>query len=47
MGNDTTLAEKDRYKTFDVSVYPVAAGAETRVRLVYCQPLGLDLGVGR
>ncbi|HBG28185.1 MAG: VWA domain-containing protein [Planctomycetes bacterium GWF2_41_51] len=46
-GNDTALAEKDDYKTFDVSVYPVRANAETRVRLVYYQPIEIDLNIGR
>jgi len=46
-GNDTALAEKDDFKTFDVSVSPVRAHDETRVRLVYYQPLEIDLGIGR
>jgi len=46
-GNDTALAEKDDYRTFDVSVYPVKAGAETRIRLVYYQPIEIDLNIGR
>jgi len=46
-GNDTALAEKNDYKTFEVSVYPVRAGGETRVRLVYYQPIEIDLNVGR
>lgn len=46
-GNDTALAEKNGYKTFDIHVYPVRARDETRVRLVYYQPLEIDLNVGR
>ena len=46
-GNDTALAEKDDFKTFDISVYPVRANAETRVRLVYYQPIEIDLNIGR
>jgi len=46
-GRDTALAEKDDYKTFDVKVYPVKANAQTRVRLVYYQPLDIDSNVGR
>lgn len=46
-GNETALAEKDDYKSFDVRVWPVRAGDETRVRLVYYQPLNLELNVGR
>jgi Ca-activated chloride channel family protein len=45
-GKDTALAEKDDFKTFDVSVSPVRAHNETRVRLVYYQPLEIDLGIG-
>lgn len=46
-GNDVALAEKNDFKTFDVSVGRVPAGGETRVRLVYYQPLEIDLNVGR
>jgi len=46
-GNDTAIAEKNDYMTFDVAVYPVRAGGETRVRLVYYQPLEIDSNIGR
>lgn len=46
-GNDTAVAEKNDFKTFDVSIGRVRAGSETRVRLVYYQPLEIDLNVGR
>ena len=46
-GNDTALAEKDDYKTFNVRVSPVRAQDQTRVRLVYYQPLEVDLNIGR
>ncbi|MDY6904948.1 MAG: VIT domain-containing protein [Thermodesulfobacteriota bacterium] len=46
-GNDTALAEKTDYKSFDVRVYPVRAEDETKIRLVYYQPLEIDLNVGR
>ncbi|NNK95979.1 MAG: hypothetical protein HKP41_16640, partial [Desulfobacterales bacterium] len=46
-GKQTALAEKDDYKTFDVSVSPVIANDHTRVRLVYYQPLKIDLNIGR
>ena len=46
-GNDTALAEKNDVKTFDVRVWPVKARGETRVRLVYYQPVEIDLNVGR
>ena len=46
-GNDTALATKDDFKTLEVSVSPVRANDETRVRLVYYQPLEIDLNIGR
>lgn len=46
-GNSTALTEKDEYKTFTTSVSPVKAQDDTRVRLVYYQPLEIDLNVGR
>jgi len=46
-GNDAAIAEKDDYKTFDVSVSPVRANQETRVRLVYYQPIEIDSNIGR
>ncbi len=46
-GNDAALAEKNDYKTFEINVYPVRAGNETRIRLVYYQPLEIDLNIGR
>ena len=46
-GRSTALAEKDDYKTFDVKVYPVRGGGETRVRLVYYQALEIDANIGR
>jgi Ca-activated chloride channel homolog len=46
-GNDTALAEKDDFKAFNVHVGNVRAGMETRVRLVYYQPVEIDLNVGR
>jgi Ca-activated chloride channel family protein len=46
-GRDAGLTEKDSYKTFDVSVSPVRAGKDTRIRLVYMQPAHVDTGIGR
>ncbi len=46
-GKDTALAEKNDYKTFDIAVGRVPAGGTARVRLVYYQPLEIDLNVGR
>lgn len=46
-GNETALAQKNDFKTFDINVYPVKVTEPTRVRLVYYQPLEIDLNVGR
>jgi Ca-activated chloride channel family protein len=46
-GRDTALAEKNDFKTFDISVGRVPAGGEARVRIGYYQPLEIDLNVGR
>jgi Ca-activated chloride channel family protein len=46
-GNDTGLAEKQGYQTFDFTVSPVRAKDETRIRFVYYQPLVIDTGIGR
>jgi len=46
-GRDAGLTEKDSYKTFDARVSPVRAGQETRIRLVYLQPVQVDTGIGR
>jgi Ca-activated chloride channel family protein len=46
-GRETALAEQRDYYAFDVSVSPVRAGSDTRVRLVYLQPVEIDSGVGR
>ena len=45
-GRDAGLTEKDSYKTFDISVSPVRAGQNTRIRLVYLQPAHVDTGIG-
>jgi len=46
-GRDAGLTEKDSYKTFDISVSPVRAGQDTRIRLVYLQHAFVDTGIGR
>ena len=46
-GRETALAEKDEYRTFDISVYPVRANSDVRVRLVYVQSASVDTGIGR
>jgi len=46
-GRETALAEKDEYRTFDISVYPVRANSDVRVRLAYVQSASVDTGIGR
>lgn len=46
-GRETALTEKDEYRSFDSSVYPVQPQDNVRIRLVYIQPVHTDLGVGR
>ncbi len=46
-GRKAALVEKDAYKTFDVSVYPVQAQSDVKIRLVYVQAAQVDTGVGR
>lgn len=46
-GRDAGLTEKDEYKTFDISVSPVRANQDTRIRFVYMQPAHVDTGMGR
>jgi len=46
-GNDTGKAEKNGIQSFDFTVHPVRAQAETRIRFVYYQPLEIDTGIGR
>ena len=46
-GREAGVTEKDSYKTFDISVSPVRAGQDTRIRLVYLQSAKVDSGIGR
>lgn len=46
-GRETALAEKDEYRTFEISVYPVRAASDVRIRLVYLQSASVDTGIGR
>jgi Ca-activated chloride channel family protein len=46
-GRDAAVAEKRDYIAFDVFVSLVRANSDTRVRLLYLQPLEIDTGVGR
>jgi len=46
-GNESGLAEKNEFYTFEFKVFPVPANDETRIRFLYYQPLKIDTGVGR
>ncbi len=46
-GRATAIVEQDSFKTFDISVYPVRAADEVRIRLVYLQRAHQESGIGR
>ncbi len=46
-GNDAGLASKRGYQAFEFRVHPVKAQDQTRIRLVYYQPIQIDTGIGR
>lgn len=46
-GRQTALTEQKGYKTFEISVTPVKAGKEVKIRLVYLQKADMDSGIGR
>jgi len=46
-GREAGITEKDGHKTFDISVTPVRANGDTRIRMVYLQPAHIDTGIGR
>ncbi len=46
-GRETALAEKDEFRSFDISVYPVRANSDVQIRLVYVQSASTDTGIGR
>ena len=46
-GREAGITEKQQHYRFEVSVSPVRAGSETRIRLVYMQPAHIDTGIGR
>lgn len=46
-GREAGITEKDGYKSFDISVSPVRAGQDTRIRLTYLQTAHVDTGIGR
>lgn len=41
------LTEKNEYKTFEISVFPVRANQETKIRFGYIQPAHVDTSIGR
>jgi Ca-activated chloride channel family protein len=45
-GRETALTEQDSYRTFDISVYPVRAGADVRIKLTYIQAAHVDSSIG-
>lgn len=46
-GREAGLAEKNKHYNFEITVTPVRAGQDTRIRLVYMQPINIDTGIGR
>ncbi|MEZ0387166.1 MAG: VIT domain-containing protein [Verrucomicrobium sp.] len=46
-GNDAGLATKETFQAYEFRVTPVRAQQQTRLRLVYYQPLEIDTGVCR
>ncbi len=46
-GREAAFVEKDDYKTFDISVTPVRANSDVRIKLVYIQAAHIDTSVGR
>lgn len=46
-GREAAVTEQDDYRTFDISVWPVRAGKDVRIRIAYMQPAHIDTGVGR
>jgi Ca-activated chloride channel family protein len=46
-GNEVGITEKNSFKTFETSVYPVRAGQNTKIQIRYYQPAEIDLGIGR
>jgi Ca-activated chloride channel family protein len=46
-GRETALTEQDSHKTFDISVYPVRAQQDVRIKLTYIQPVHVDTAIGR
>ena len=41
-GNDAGLATKESYQRFTFKLYPIRAGSECRMEIVYYQPIDID-----
>lgn len=46
-GREAAITEQDGHKTFDISVSPVRANQEVKIRLSYIQPAHVDTAIGR
>jgi Ca-activated chloride channel family protein len=46
-GNDVGMASKESYQRFEFRVFPIRPNVETRIEVVYYQPVNVDTGVGR
>ena len=46
-GNDTGVANKNEFETYEFRIAKVKAQSETKIRFVYYQPLVIDTGIGR
>lgn len=46
-GREAALTEQNSYRSFDSRVYPVQAQSAVQIRLVYIQPVHIDMSIGR
>lgn len=46
-GRETAITEKNSYKDFTSTVYPVRSHQDVRIKLVYIQPAHVDTSIGR
>lgn len=46
-GREAAITEQNSFKTFDISVSPVRANQEVRIKLTYLQPAHVDTSIGR
>jgi len=45
-GNNTALVEQNSFKNFEISVFPILAKDQVKIRLVYLQQQDIDTGLG-